>query len=250
MTLLYEKRDRIVTITFNRPEALNALDLTTRREFSEATIRFRDDPEAWVAIITGTGDRAFSAGADLKDFEPSQIFEMLPMITRGLNVWKPLIAAINGLALGEGLEVALACDLRIASEKAVFGVPEVRWGVMPGAGGTQRLPRTLPRARAAELLLMGTTIDANEAYRLGLVNKVVPLSELMTTTWEWATKLCQNGPLAVRTAKESMMRGISMPLEDGLELERLLLNRLCSAEDATEGVKAFREKRKPGFKAR
>ena len=253
MTLLYEKKDRIVTITFNRPEVLNAMDVKTNQEFSDALISFRDDPEAWVGIITGTGDRAFSAGHDLKEgFDRSQIYELPPMLTRGLDVWNPLIAAINGLALGEGLEVALACDLRIAAENATFGTPEVRWSVMPGQGGTQRLPRMLPQAKAAELVLMGTPLDANEAYHFGLVNKVVPLSELMTTAWEWATKICQNGPLGVRTAKEAMIRGLSMSLEDGLQLERLLLNKLftIATEDIAEGQSAFREKRKPQFKVR
>jgi enoyl-CoA hydratase/carnithine racemase len=252
MAVLYEKEDKIVIITLNRPEALNAYDPEQLKEFSEATIRFRDDPDAWVAIITGTG-RAFSAGADLKRLAPKMMekeYEDPPLIMRGLEIWKPIIAAINGLALGGGLETALACDIRIASENATFGTPEVRSSLIPGWGGTQRLSRFIPRAKAAEIVLMGVTIDANEAYRIGLVNKVVPPDQLMPTAKEWAKKFCDNGPLAVRAAKEAIVRGSTMTLEDGLRLEKLLIGDIMATEDVREGVKAFAEKRKPEYKAR
>ncbi|MFN3286777.1 MAG: enoyl-CoA hydratase/isomerase family protein, partial [bacterium] len=168
----------------------------------------------------------------------------------GLEIWKPMIAAVNGFCLAGGLELALACDIRLASPNATFGLTEVRWAIMPGAGGTQRLPRAVPLARAMEMILMAQTIDAEEAYRIGLVNKVVPLPELMPTAIQWAQTLCERGPLAVRAAKEAVIRGLSMPLADGLRLEAFLSAGLRQTEDAVEGPKAFAEKRKPEFKAR
>jgi E-phenylitaconyl-CoA hydratase len=254
MALLYEKEDHIVIMTLNRPEALNAYDPEQTQEFSEALIKFRDDPDAWVAIITGAGDKAFSAGADLKKLVPESqqkgSITTFPNIMRGLTIYKPMIAAVNGMALGGGLETALACDIRIAAENAVFGTPEVRWGLIPGWGGTQRLPRMVARAKAAELLFTGAAIDAHEAYRIGLVNLVVPLPELMPTAKEWARRICQNGPLALRAAKESMIMGIDMTLEEGLNLEQSIVDKLIVSEDAIEGAKAFAEKRKPVFKGR
>lgn len=253
MALLYEKEDKIVIITLNRPESLNAYDWEQTQEFSEAIVKFRDDPDAWAAIITGAGDKAFSSGADLKKLVPAAQETGQPEyvhIMTGLRIYKPFIAAVNGLALGGGLETVLACDIRIAAENARFGVPEVRWSVIPGWGGTQRLPRMIPWAKAAELLFTGTAIDAQEAYRIGLVNLVVPLSELMPTAKEWARRICQNGPLALRAAKESMMEGINMTLDEGLKLEKSLVDKLLMTEDAKEGVKAFNEKRKPVFKGR
>jgi enoyl-CoA hydratase/carnithine racemase len=169
---------------------------------------------------------------------------------RGFELWKPLIAAINGLALGGGLEMALACDIRIASENARLGTPEVNLGLIPGWGGTQRLPRMIPWCKAAEILLMGRLIDAQEAYRIGLVNKVVPQAEVMTAAKEWAEVICRVGPLAVRAAKEAMVRGFSMPLEDGLRLENSLIGYLMGTEDFVEGTTAFVEKRKPVYKAK
>lgn len=254
MALLYEKEDHIVIMTLNRPEALNAYDPEQTQEFSEALIKFRDDPDAWVAIITGAGDKAFSAGADLKKLVPESqqkgSIATFPNIMRGLTIYKPMIAAVNGMALGGGLETVLACDIRIAAENAVLGTPEVRWGLIPGWGGTQRLPRMVARAKAAELLFTGAAIDAQEAYRIGLVNAVVPLPELMPTAKEWARRICQNGPLALRAAKESMIQGIDMTLEEGLNLEQSIVDKLIVSEDAKEGAKAFAEKRKPVFKGR
>ncbi len=254
MALLYEKEDHVVVMTLNRPEALNAYDPEQTQEFSEALIKFRDDPDAWVAIITGAGDKAFSAGADLKKLVPESqakgTITTFPNIMRGLTILKPMIAAVNGMALGGGLETVLACDIRIAAENAVFGTPEVRWGLIPGWGGTQRLPRMVARAKAAELLFTGAAIDAQEAYRIGLVNAVVSLPELVPTAKEWARRICQNGPLALKAAKESMIRGIDMTLEEGLELEQSIVDKLIMSEDAIEGAKAFAEKRKPVFKGK
>jgi len=219
-------------------------------------VEFRDDPELWVGIITGARTRAFSAGADIKDMLPfarehrDDPRALPPSIMRGLDMWKPLIAAVNGLALGGGLEIVLACDIRIASEKARFGTPEVTLGLIPGWGGTQRLPRMLPWCKAAELLLMGRPIDAQEAYRIGLVNKVVPQEQVMPVAKEWAEAICQAGPLAVRAAKEAMIKGSSMPLEDGLQLESSLFNRIMDTEDYAEGIAAFNEKRKPVYRAK
>lgn len=256
MAVDYNKEGRIAIFTINRPEARNAMNVVANQELQEAMVDFRDDADLWVGIITGAGERAFCAGADIKEMLPFSkahrdrpwALPATPM--RGLELWKPLIAAINGLALGGGLEIALACDIRIASENARFGQPEVNIGMMPGAGGTQRLPRMIPWCKAAEILLMGRPIDAQEAYRIGLVNKVVPLDKLMPTAKEWAETICQAGPLAVRAAKEAMIRGYGMTLEDGLRLEYSLVNYIMGTEDFTEGTTAFVEKRKPVFKGK
>jgi len=256
MPVDYEKEGRIAIITINRPEAFNMVNVQVFRELHERMVEFRDDPELWVGIITGARTRAFSAGADIKDMLPfarehrDQPEALPPSIMRGLDMWKPLIAAINGMALGGGLEIALACDIRIASEKARFGTPEVNLGVIPGWGGTQRLPRMLPWCKAAELLLTGRPIDAQEAYRIGLVNKVVPQEQVMPTAKEWAELICRVGPLAVRAAKEAMVKGSSMSLEDGLRLESALFNHVIGTEDFNEGLTAYAEKRKPVFKAK
>ena len=256
MAIDYKKEGRIAIFTFNRPEARNAMNVETYRELQKAMVDFRDDPDLWVGIITGTGDRAFSAGADIKDTLPflkehrGKPWAMPAIPMRGLELWKPLIAAINGLALGGGLEIALACDIRIAAENARFGQPEVNIGMMAGAGGTQRLPRMIPWCKAAEILLMGRPIDAQEAYRIGLVNKVVPLEQLMLTAKEWAEIICQAGPLAIRASKEAMIKGYGMTLEDGLRLEFSLVNYVMGTEDFAEGTTAFVEKRKPVYKAK
>jgi enoyl-CoA hydratase/carnithine racemase len=257
-TVLYDQKGSIVTITINRPDAMNAIDPETQDGLVAAWTRFRDDDSAWVAILTGAGDRAFSAGADLKKYLPAE-FAAGPAshntvglggITRGLTIWKPMIAAINGYCLAGGLEQALACDLRVAASHATFGLTEVRWAIMPGAGGTQRLPRALPLARAMELILTGDPMTADEALRLGLVNRVVPLAELMPTALALAEKLCERGPLALRAAKEAVIRGLSLPLADGLRLEAFLSATLRATADAAEGPRAFAEKRKPAFRAR
>jgi enoyl-CoA hydratase/carnithine racemase len=254
MAVDYVKEGRIAIMTINRPEAMNALNADVSREMREAMIDFRDNNDLWVAIITGAGDRAFSAGADIKDFRPAtqedmeRVRDAAPV--RADTIWKPFIAAINGYALGGGLEMAMTCDIRIAAEHAQLGQPEINIGFMPGAGGTQRLTRFVPRAIAAEILLTGNRITAQEAYRIGLVNKVVPLDKLMDTAKEMANTICSRGPLGVRASKEAMIRGYDMVLEEGLKLESQLATHIRTTEDFMEGARAFVEKRPPDYKAK
>ncbi|OGO61676.1 MAG: hypothetical protein A2Z36_02375 [Chloroflexi bacterium RBG_19FT_COMBO_48_23] len=256
MAIDYIKEDKIAIFTLNRPEALNAIDQESAEELSRVLVDFRDDDNLWVGIITGTGVRAFSVGADIQKMLPElKKFKGQPNagplnFMRGLNLWKPMIAAVNGAALGGGLEIALFCDLRIASEKAIFGTPEVTLGLIPGWGGTQRLPRAIASAKAAELLLMGKPISAQEAYRIGLINKVVPFAELMPAAKQMAEMICLRAPLAVRAAKQAMIQGTGVSLEDGLDLERTLNDFLVTTDDFDEGCKAFIEKRPPAFRGK
>ncbi len=252
--ILYEKKDKIAIITINRPDRMNAIDPQTSRELYDAWSDIRDDDNLWVGILTGSGKRAFSTGMDLVAASQAQgrLERGAPFggITRGFEMWKPMIAAINGYALAGGLEIALCCDIRIAADHAQFGQPEPRWAIIPGAGGTQRLPRAIPLAVAMELLLTGGRIDAQTALRYGLVSQVMPLAELMPRAMEIANTICENGPLAVRATKEAAMRGLSMTLEDGLALEADLSAKTIRTEDAREGPLAFAQKRKPQFKGR
>jgi enoyl-CoA hydratase/carnithine racemase len=252
MPILYEKEDKVVTITLNRPERLNRIDSEIFQGLSRALIDFRDDPDIWVGIITAVGE-AFSTGADhdrlLRQWADKS-FEVPPMITRGLDIWKPLIAAINGPARGGGVEIALACDIRLASEKATLQLPEVGRSLIPGWGGTQRLPRMVSPAKAAEMIFLGIPMSAEEAYQLGLINKVVPLDQLLPTAKEWAGKICEKGPLAIRRAKEAMIRGRNMNLEDGLSLELAFFEEMLQSEDYQEGLRALAEKREPEYKGR
>jgi E-phenylitaconyl-CoA hydratase len=258
MGLDYEKRGRIAIFTINRPEARNAQNLEILRRLQETMVDFRDDPDVWVGIITGAGDKAFSSGVDVKETLPYMREHRHDQgegiadrtIIRGLELWKPMIAAVNGVAYGGGCELALACDIRIAAENARFAQLEMTVGAMPGGGAAQRLPRLIPRCKAAEMLLMGRIIDAQEAYRIGLVNAVVPLEQLMPTALGWAEEICQLAPLAVRATKEAMLRGSDMTLENGLLLDKLLFERISGTEDFEEGIRAFKEKRKPIFKGR
>jgi enoyl-CoA hydratase/carnithine racemase len=256
MAVDYKKEGRIAIFTINRPEAMNALNVETMAELRDAMTEFRDDDELWVGIVTGAGEKAFCGGADIKNTLPfmkehgRDPWAMPDSIMRGLEMWKPLVAAINGMALGGGLELALACDIRIVAENARLGTPEVTLGLIPGWGGTQRLPRVIPWCEAAELLLMGKLIDAQEAYRIGLVNKVVPQAEVLATAKEWAQAICKAAPLAVRAAKEAMLRGSAMTIEEGLRLENALVASVMATEDFTEGTTAFVEKRKPNYKAK
>ncbi len=256
MAVDYTQEGNVAIFTINRPQAMNAINLEVARELHDAMVAFRDDPNLWVGIVTGAGEKAFCGGADIKetltflrDHQDSPwAFPAIPM--RGLEIWKPLIAAINGVALGGGLELALACDIRLAAENARLGTPEVALGVIPGWGGTQRLPRMVPWCKAAEIVLMGKPVDAQEAFRIGLVNKVVPQAELMATAREWAKVICQKGPLAVRAAKEAMVRGSDLTLDEGLRLEYAFFTRLLGTEDFIEGTTAFVEKRPAQFKAK
>jgi len=256
MGFLYEKRGRIAYMTIDRPRALNAIDPQTFQEMSNALVDFRDDKDVWVAIITGSGDRAFCVGADIGEMLPvlhqirSEWWRIAPTLFRGLELWKPTIAAINGHAMGGGLEVALGCDLRVASEKAIFAFPEVTLGIIPGWGGTQRLPRLIGTAKATEMVLMGERISAQEALRVGLVNKVVPPDQVMPAAEQWAQQLCEIPPIAVRAAKEAMMKGIDMTLEEGLRYEGKLMDVCTATEDHAEARAAFLEKRKANIKGK
>jgi enoyl-CoA hydratase/carnithine racemase len=256
MPIDYIKEGKVAIFTLNRPDALNAIDPQSAEELNVAFEDFKNDEDLLVGIVTGAGNKAFSVGADvqtmlpkLKEFSGQQNSGPFDLVD-ALNSWKPLIAAINGAALGGGLEIALACDLRIASESAIFGMPEVTLGLIPGWGGTQRLPRMIPLAKAAELLLTGKPISAQEAFRVGLINKVVPFSELMSAAKAMAETLCQRAPLAVRAAKQAMIQGLDVSLEDGLKLERKLNDLLVNTDDFEEGCRANIEKRRPVFRGK
>ena len=260
--IIYEKRDRIAYVTLNRPQAMNALGTEQQEELVRVWCDFRDDPEMWVAIITGAGNRAFCAGADLKTYTPGlgdrDIYDTrqdanrlgFGGITRGLEIWKPIIAAVNGYAMGGGLELALACDIRIASENAQFACSEVRRGFHHCDGGTVRLPLIVGLGNALKLQLTGEPIDAPEALRTGLVSEVVPQADLMPTAERYANLILQNGPLGVRSAKESMLRSLGRVLEDALRFENILFSTLAQTEDYKEGPRAFAEKRPPVWKGR
>jgi enoyl-CoA hydratase/carnithine racemase len=257
--ILYQRDGRIATVTLNRPDRLNAIDAQTSHELLAAFSGFRDDPDLWVAILTGAGERAFSTGNDLiamaeamsgKNTAAMEFRAPFGGITRNFECWKPIIAAINGYCLAGGLEIALCCDIRVAAEHAQFGVPEVTRAIIPAAGGTQRLPRFLPRAIALELLITGARFDAEWALRYGLVNYVVPADRVLPKARELADAICQNGPLAVRAAKESALRGIEQSLEDGLRGELEFSRAVLASADAREGPLAFAQKRKPEYKGR
>ncbi|MGH2583992.1 MAG: enoyl-CoA hydratase/isomerase family protein [Dehalococcoidia bacterium] len=259
MPVHYALDGHIATITLDRPEALNAIDREMNARLAETWRRFDADDEAWVGILTGAGDRAFCAGADLIDLIPDATARAraggltefnFGGNTRDFQTWKPCIAAINGFALAGGLEIALACDLRIAVPRARFGLPEVRWAIIPGGGGTQRLPRLIPAAKAMELILTGKQIDAEEALQIGLINEMVEPERLMPAAREMAEALLQNGPLALRAAKQAVLQGLDSTLDEGLKLELGLFGKLLLTEDADEGPKAFAEKRAPQYRAR
>jgi (E)-benzylidenesuccinyl-CoA hydratase len=257
MKVIYEVQDRVARITINRPEAMNAMDADVYAELSRAWIDVRDNPDVWVAIVTGAGDKAFTAGADLKSMITRQrekadfwLTQKDMILNRGLEVWKPIIAAVNGYCLAGGMTLLFATDIRIAAEHAVFEISEVRRGILPGNGGTQRALRQLPYAIAMEMLLLGRRLTAPEALAYGLVNAVVPPKDLMATAEQRARQLCEHGPLALRAIKELAIRSQSVPLEHGLRLEEAMQEFLRTTEDAKEGPRAFAEKRKPAYKAR
>ena len=257
MALLFEMRDHTALLTINRPDAMNAMDPETYRELSEAWIEVRDNPDIWCAIITGAGDRAFTAGADLKRTIPRQpeLWEFWQtqaeqILNRGLEVWKPVVAAVNGYCLAGGMTLLFATDIRVAAEHAVFGISEVKRGILPGNGGTQRALRQLPYPIAMELLLTGDTLTAQQAYQYGLVNKVVPKEQVLDTAWDYARRLCANAPLAVRAIKELAVRSQYLHLSDGLRLEAAIQHVLRASDDAKEGPRAFAEKRPPVWQGR
>jgi enoyl-CoA hydratase/carnithine racemase len=264
MALLFEVKDKIATITFNRPEAMNAMDPETYSALSDAWIEVRDNPDIWVALITGANTsarppakQAFTAGADLKKTIP-RTPEMWhfwqtqeeQILNRGLEVWKPVVAAVNGYCLAGGMTLLFATDIRIASEFATFGISEVKRGILPANGGTQRAVRQFPYPIAMEMLLIGDTISAQQALQFGLINRVVPHDSLMDEAMAYARRLAANPPLAVRAIKELAVRSQYMHLQDGLRLEQAISSVLRQTEDAQEGPRAFAEKRPPVYRGR
>ncbi|MGH9776329.1 MAG: enoyl-CoA hydratase-related protein [Candidatus Acidiferrales bacterium] len=255
--LLYEVKDKVATITFNRPKVLNALNRQTVEELGACLDRAREDAEVRALILTGAGDKAFVAGADInelaqrtpidgKDFSlfGQEIFHRLE------TMGKPSVAAINGYALGGGCELALSCTMRIASRNARLGQPEVKLGIIPGYGGSQRLARLCGKGLAHEMILTGEMISAEEAYRIGLVNKVVEPAELIPATDLLLRKIIANAPLAVKFAMEAVEHGMEMTQEEGLFLEATLFGLCCATEDMHEGTRAFIEKRAATFQGR
>ena len=247
----------IALITINRPERLNAMDAEHYQALSRAWCQVRDDASIRVAIVTGAGERSFTTGADIKSFltAPTDLSEMWltqrdPLLNRGLEVWKPIIAAVNGYCLGGGMTLLMATDIRIASTNATFSLAEVKRGVVAGNGGTQRVLQQLPYAIAMEMLLTGDGIDAETAARWGLVNKVVPQAELLETATIYARKIAANAPLAVQAAKELALRSREMDRVTGLRFEAVINRMLSMTEDAKEGPAAFAAKRAPDFKGR
>jgi len=249
-TIQYEKRDHVAIITINRPEAMNSLTLEMLGGIEEAFDDFNDDDDAWVAIFTAAGDKAFSSGLDLK--------EAAPMLTGGnemgfadhtkrqfSDVFKPIICAVNGFCIAGGMEMMLGTDIRIAAEHATFGLGEVKWGLIPLGGTHIRLPKQIPWAIAMQLLLTGKNIDAQRAYEVGILNEVVPADQLMPTALKLAERMCRNGPLAMKTAKEIAVR--SLELETGFVMEKALGARVLRSDDAKEGPLAFAEKRPAKF---
>ena len=259
MTVSYEKIDRIVKITLDRPRALNAFNKTMHEELNSSFVRFREDPEAWVAVVTGAGDKAFSAGADIKELTSLlESEEAMPSLWDsyfnidlqcGLELYKPIIAAVNGYCIGEGLTLIMACDFRIAAESATFAFPEVVVGT-PTIEGAMRATQIMGLGHALELLLMGERKDAAWAFRTGLVNEVVPDNALQDTAMNWAERLCKVAPIAARCTKEVAYRSQHISFNDAVRMGEAMRRATFTTEDTKEGFRAFLEKRKPVFKGR
>jgi len=254
-SLFLTKSDGIATVTINRPHVRNALDPLTWELIHRTLENLARDDTVQVLIVTGAGDEAFAAGADIQWLHDRSMLATLESTVQRVlqtleDLWKPSIAAVNGIALGGGCELAMACDIRIASDQAKFGLPEARLGIIPAGGGTQRLPRLVGIAKAKELIFTGEIIDAREAERIGLVNRVVPHAELMDSAVELAKKIMRCGPLAVRMAKMSIHAGFYHGPGAGLQCERLAQTVLFGTEDRLEGTSAFLEKRRPIFKGK
>ena len=254
-TLQYEAKDRIGFVTINRPDKLNALNAKAKAELKELFTDLKSDGGVDIVIVTGAGEKAFVAGTDIKELTELNTDSGRKFSEGGQavfnaieNLGKPVIAAVNGYALGGGCELALACSVRVASENAKFGQPEVNLGIIPGYGGTQRLARLVGRGKAMELILTGDQIDAREAHRIGLVNAVVPLQELKATAVALAQKILSKGQVAVRLALKAVNMTHETTLTDGQALEASLFGVCCGSEDFKEGTRAFLEKRKPEFK--
>ena len=249
--------DGIALITINRPDKLNAINTATVLEFETAFTRARDDNAVRGLIITGAGERAFVAGADINELAVLSPMEAQAYAARGQKILrcletmpKPSVAAVNGFALGGGLELAMCCSVRFASPNAKLGQPEIKLGILPGYGGTQRLPRLVGRGRALELLLSGEPVDAMEAHRIGLVNAVVPLEGLLAYSRQWLSKVLANAPLAAGLIIEAVNTGLDAGLEEGLRFEAAAFGLTTATEDRREGTQAFLEKRKPAFAGR
>ena len=255
-TLILERREGIAYLTLNRPQVFNAISERMIQEMKQAIEEIQADPGMGVVIISGAG-KAFQSGADIQELSrmtPLQILRWNQGIVENLDALEkmrpPVIAAINGYALGGGLELALACTIRVAGESAKMGLPEVKIGILPGAGGTQRLPRLIGKGLAAEMILTGEMIDAREAYRIGLVNRVVPDDQLMATAEGIARKILQNAPIAVALAKDAIEVGKNLPLDGAIQYAQKNCITCFSTEDMKEGTAAFLAKRKPQFKRR
>jgi enoyl-CoA hydratase/carnithine racemase len=237
-TLTYEKIDHLAYVTLNRPQALNVYNIRMKEDLYQVLGAIRDDSEVRVVIFKGAGEKAFCAGADLSEFLTAPSPTIARQVRFGRDVWslflkipQPMIAAVHGFVLGSGMEIALSCDLRIASEDARFGLPEVALGIIPAAGGTQTLPRAVGRAKALEMLLANRWLSGQEAFEMGLVNRVVPREELLGTAEEMARKIASFNPGAVRGAKEAVTRGLDLSLSEGLELERRLVSGLRRTQE-------------------
>jgi enoyl-CoA hydratase len=255
--LIYEKQDRVATITINRENVLNALNFETVSELDAAFAAAESDDDVRVLIITGAGEKSFAAGADIAEIHASDALGGEAMALRGQHMLrrletmgKPSIAAVNGFALGGGCELSMACTIRIAADNAKFGQPEVNLGVIPGYAGTQRLTRIVGRGIATDLIITGRPIDAQEALRIGLVSQVVPQGELMDAARKTASLILRKGPVAIRAAMEAINRGFDMNFDDACKLEASLFGIICATEDMKEGTSAFMEKRKPKFEGR
>ena len=252
-TILLERRDGVAFIRFNRPDKLNAMNSKMKDEIIAVLNEFEENDAVRVVVFTGQGDKAFVAGADINEFKDRTALEQWdlyqqPFLYDALDRFpKPLIAMINGYCLGGGCELILACDIRIASEKAQLGQPEINIGIIPGGGGSQRLPRLVGYGKAMQLILTGDRISAQEAHRIGLVDEVVPHDQLESKTFEIATKIAEKSPIAVRFAKEAVKASLRMPLNEGLRYEQSLFSLIFTTEDKDEGVRAFLEKRLPKF---
>ena len=256
-TLLYEQDASIVQLTINRPEKYNALNRQTISDLEQAFDQVERDPQARAVLLTGAGEKAFVAGADINELAELQPLRARAHALRGQalynrieNLSKPVIAAINGFALGGGLELAMSCALRIASESAKLGQPEIKLGIIPGYGGTQRLPRLVGKGVALSMLLTGDPITAAEAFRIGLVQQVVPPADLLPTARQWATRILANAPLAVSLCLDTVNRGLEMSLPEALAYEASQFALTCSTEDMREGTRAFVEKRQAAFQGR
>ena len=253
-TIIYQVEEGIALVKINRPKVLNALNHQVINELEKVMTEIKEDESVKGVIITGEGEKAFVAGADIKEITKLDATTGMEFALKGQKVFrlietlgKPVIAAINGFALGGGCELAMACTLRVASEKAKLGQPEVNLGIIPGYGGTQRLPRLVGKGRALDLLITGRMIDANEALQWGLVNKVVPPEKLLDEAKELLKLILSKGPLAVKYAIEALDRGLEVSLEEGLRIEADLFGLSCATEDMKEGTQAFIEKRKANF---